>query len=60
MSNFDQHALAAIDRLIMNQQQDAASFASVLAVSLVGKFQAWNLVKHRLGWKILPNHQGNH
>jgi len=36
----------------MNQQLNAISLAHVLASSLVGESQVWNLVKHRLGCKI--------
>ena len=32
---------------------NAISLARVLAVSLVGKSQVWNIVKHRRNWKIL-------
>jgi len=37
----------------MNQLQNAISLARVLAVSLVGESQAWNLVKHRPGRRNL-------
>lgn len=36
----------------MNQRQNAISLARVLASSLVGESQVWNLVKHRPGWKF--------
>jgi hypothetical protein len=36
----------------MNQQQNAASLIGILAVSLVGISQVWNIVKHLPSLKI--------
>jgi hypothetical protein len=35
---------------MINQQQNEISLARVLASFLVGESQAWNFVKHRIGW----------